>query len=363
MVDAFSRIVRLGEGLVETGELSTDAMERAIGALKVCASKIRRRAVTRTRCIATQACRAATNGPAFLERVRAETGLSLEPITPHEEARLSVMGCLALIDRAEPCALVVDIGGGSTELSWVDVAELAHEIVLDEGLPVVLAAPLQVLEQGHVTRLPSSSKWLLSKEASGRWQGFGAEPRLRQREPRDERDHQDDRRGGRLDPAELWAVVETIIEEVEVVGGVGMKASTVESEVGNAAGETEFDAEHQAAAAHVGDEVGDREATAGPEHAGDLAEHGRGVGDMHDTEAADDGVEACIGARDRLGIAGLEGGDEFRRILQIVVVDGFSDFDDAITVGVIAVEVLLYIYFVKRFPILAGHGPAVRGSV
>ncbi|MGD2132403.1 MAG: Ppx/GppA phosphatase family protein [Maricaulaceae bacterium] len=125
VVDAFSRIVRLGEGLNDTGALSDAAMERTIAALKICAQKLARAEVQNARCIATQACRAAANGEGFLERVAKETGLKLEIITPDEEARLSVMGCLSLIDRESPCALVVDIGGGSTELSWVDVPKLA----------------------------------------------------------------------------------------------------------------------------------------------------------------------------------------------------------------------------------------------
>jgi exopolyphosphatase/guanosine-5'-triphosphate,3'-diphosphate pyrophosphatase len=128
VVDAFSRIVRLGEGLAETGELSQAAMDRAIGALAICASKLKRRQVAHMRCIATEACRAARNKDGFLARVKAETGLALEVISPREEARLSAAGCTALIDRDSAVALIVDIGGGSTELSWIDVAALrAHE--------------------------------------------------------------------------------------------------------------------------------------------------------------------------------------------------------------------------------------------
>jgi exopolyphosphatase/guanosine-5'-triphosphate,3'-diphosphate pyrophosphatase len=139
VVDAFSRIVRLGEGLAETGEISEAAMDRAIGALRICASKLRRRQVTRTRCIATEACRVARNGALFLERVKAETGLTLEVITPEEEANLSVAGCLSLIDRSSPTALVVDIGGGSTELSWIDVEELVRR---EAGGALVRRAPV-----------------------------------------------------------------------------------------------------------------------------------------------------------------------------------------------------------------------------
>ncbi|HZZ37175.1 MAG TPA: Ppx/GppA phosphatase family protein, partial [Caulobacteraceae bacterium] len=121
IIDAYSRIVRLGEGLSQTGRLSDDAMARAIGALRVCADKIRRRGVTRVRAIATQACRSAENGPEFLDQVAAETGLRLSIITPREEAQLSVAGCLNLLDRETDAALVLDVGGGSTELSWIDL--------------------------------------------------------------------------------------------------------------------------------------------------------------------------------------------------------------------------------------------------
>ncbi|MEZ5914151.1 MAG: hypothetical protein R3C42_00810 [Parvularculaceae bacterium] len=120
--DAFSRIVRLGEGVGESGALSDAAMARTIEALKICAEKIDKRAVTRQRCIATQACRAASNGAEFLERVREQTGLQLEIITPAEEARLSVAGCVELFDREARAGLIFDIGGGSTEISWISSA-------------------------------------------------------------------------------------------------------------------------------------------------------------------------------------------------------------------------------------------------
>lgn len=119
VVDAFSRIVRLGEGLSQTGALSPAAMDRALAALKVCADKIRKRHVVRLRAVATQACRAASNGPQFIRRVAQETGLTLDVIEPAEEARLAVAGCLDLMDPRARGALIVDVGGGSTELSWV----------------------------------------------------------------------------------------------------------------------------------------------------------------------------------------------------------------------------------------------------
>ncbi len=119
IVDAFSRIVRLGEGVSSNGVLSEAAMDRAIDALKVCARKMTQRGVTHQRCIATQACRSAKNGGAFLERVKSEAGLDFDIITTEEEARLAVDGCADLIDPKAGAALIFDIGGGSTELSWM----------------------------------------------------------------------------------------------------------------------------------------------------------------------------------------------------------------------------------------------------
>jgi exopolyphosphatase/guanosine-5'-triphosphate,3'-diphosphate pyrophosphatase len=121
VVEAYSRIVRLGEGLGQTGRMSDEAMDRALAALGVCAEKIRRRKCVRIKAVATQACRQADNGAAFIERVQRDTGLKLQIITPKEEAQLSVAGCLNLLDRQAEAALVVDVGGGSTELSWVDL--------------------------------------------------------------------------------------------------------------------------------------------------------------------------------------------------------------------------------------------------
>ena len=121
VVEAYSRIVRLGEGLTASGRLSEAAMDRAMAALKVSGEKVRRRRVVKFRAIATQACRIAANGQAFVNRVANETGMKLQIIPPQEEARLSVTGCLNLLDARYEAALVVDVGGGSTELSWVDL--------------------------------------------------------------------------------------------------------------------------------------------------------------------------------------------------------------------------------------------------
>ena len=123
VVDSYSQIVRLGEGLAASGELSEAAIERTIDALNTIRGKLRDHQVKRIRCVATQACRAASNGREFIQRVQSETGLSFKVISPKEEARLAVVGALDLLDAEKEVALVVDIGGGSTELCWVDVAK------------------------------------------------------------------------------------------------------------------------------------------------------------------------------------------------------------------------------------------------
>ena len=121
VVDSFSRIVRLGEGLSRTGRLDERAMDRAYEALALCAERVARKGVSADRlsAVATQACRAAENGPAFIERVQRGTGLNLRIIDPSEEARLAVEGCLNLIDPQAEAVLVIDVGGGSTEMSWL----------------------------------------------------------------------------------------------------------------------------------------------------------------------------------------------------------------------------------------------------
>jgi exopolyphosphatase / guanosine-5'-triphosphate,3'-diphosphate pyrophosphatase len=125
VVDAFSRIVRLGEGLGEHGKLSDAAMDRALSALSICADKLMRRNVHLARSVATEACRRATNGAEFAARVYRETGIKLDIISAEEEARLAVMGCHKLLEAGDGPALVFDIGGGSTELVVVDTT--GHE--------------------------------------------------------------------------------------------------------------------------------------------------------------------------------------------------------------------------------------------
>ena len=119
VIDGFSRIVRLGEGVAGTGNLSNAAMDRTLDALKMCAERIVRRDVTHGRYIATEACRQADNGERFLERIEKEIGIRLETIPSLEEAELTLAGCLPLLDTNIPYALTFDVGGGSAEVLWV----------------------------------------------------------------------------------------------------------------------------------------------------------------------------------------------------------------------------------------------------
>lgn len=129
VVDAFSRVVRLGEGLNSTGKMSDEAMDRAVEALTVCAEKLKKRNVVLARSVATEACRQALNGVEFIERVKRETGIHLDIISPKEEARLAVMGCHALLEEGEGPAMIFDIGGGSTELVLVSTDGVVPEIL------------------------------------------------------------------------------------------------------------------------------------------------------------------------------------------------------------------------------------------
>ena len=119
VIDAFSRIVRLGEGLSASRRLSDDAIGRSIEALRVCASKMKSRGVTRSRLIATEACRAAENGADFVRLVSLETGLSLEIVDQRTEALLAASGCAALAAPEAQGVVLFDIGGGSTEMVWL----------------------------------------------------------------------------------------------------------------------------------------------------------------------------------------------------------------------------------------------------
>ena len=135
VIDAFSRVVRLGEGLAQTGRLSDAAMDRAVGALKVCADKLRRRNVHLARSVATEACRRASNGEEFIERVRRETGIALDIISAQEEARLAVLGCHILLEDGIGPAMIFDIGGGSTELVLIEPGGPVPRIVDWQRVP------------------------------------------------------------------------------------------------------------------------------------------------------------------------------------------------------------------------------------
>jgi len=143
VIDSFSRIVRLGEGLQNSGMLSDMAMDRAMGALHACAARLARRPVRAVRAIATEACRRAGNGEAFLNRVRSETGIAFNIISTREEAELALESCAPLLRATLPGetgrrALLFDIGGGSTELAWVRLSAGGGqpELIGYDSLPV-----------------------------------------------------------------------------------------------------------------------------------------------------------------------------------------------------------------------------------
>jgi exopolyphosphatase/guanosine-5'-triphosphate,3'-diphosphate pyrophosphatase len=124
VVDSFSKSVQLGAGLEQSGRLSRSSMTRTIQALRICQQKLKRNKVRHMRLVATEACRRAANASDFIRRVERETGLKLEIIKPQEEAQLAVISCAPLVSRSTENLLVVDIGGGSTELVWIDLTDV-----------------------------------------------------------------------------------------------------------------------------------------------------------------------------------------------------------------------------------------------
>ena len=122
VVDSFSKTVQLGAGLERTGRLSRSSMSRTIQALRICQQKIKRNNVRSMRLVATEACRRARNSREFIRQIKRETGLTLEIIKPEEEARLAVISCAPLVSPRTKQLLVIDIGGGSTELVWIDIS-------------------------------------------------------------------------------------------------------------------------------------------------------------------------------------------------------------------------------------------------
>ncbi|MEM0899617.1 MAG: Ppx/GppA phosphatase family protein [Pseudomonadota bacterium] len=140
VVDAFSRIVRLGEGLGHANRLSDQAMDRSIEALAMCKAKLENRPIRRMRLIATEACRAAENGGLFLDRVKREVGLDLEIVDRETEAKLAVAGCSSLVERNIKATVVFDIGGGSSEIALLDLTrrckKMPDNIVAWTSLPL-----------------------------------------------------------------------------------------------------------------------------------------------------------------------------------------------------------------------------------
>ena len=124
IVDSFSKSVQLGLGLERSGRLSRGSMARTIQALRICQQKLKKHRVKRMRLVATEACRRALNAGEFIDQVQHETGLHLDIIKPEEEARLAVISCAPLVSRGTENLLVVDIGGGSTELVWIDLSQV-----------------------------------------------------------------------------------------------------------------------------------------------------------------------------------------------------------------------------------------------
>ncbi|MDH3242860.1 MAG: Ppx/GppA family phosphatase [Alphaproteobacteria bacterium] len=152
VVDAFSRIVRLGEGLEKTGRLTDAAMDRTISALRVCASKMARKKVVRARNVATEACRRAANCAEFLGRIQEETGLEFEIITPYEEARLALSGCIPLLVEGYPYGIVFDIGGGSTEVMWVEIpGDGSVDVIETLSIPLGVVNLAEIHGGGEIT--------------------------------------------------------------------------------------------------------------------------------------------------------------------------------------------------------------------
>ena len=127
VVDSFSKTVQLGVGLEASGRLSRASMGRTIQALRICQKKIEKHGVGRLRLVATEACRRARNGHDFMRQIKRETGLTVQIIAAEEEARLAVISCAPLVKSSTEQLLVVDIGGGSTELVWIDLSEVVPE--------------------------------------------------------------------------------------------------------------------------------------------------------------------------------------------------------------------------------------------
>jgi exopolyphosphatase/guanosine-5'-triphosphate,3'-diphosphate pyrophosphatase len=157
VVDSYVRVLRLGDELATRGHISKEATGRAISALKTCAEKLRHNNVTRMRCVATAACRTASNRDEFLEAIRSKTGLELEVISSAEEARLAIIGCADLLDSSTRYAIAFDIGGGSTEVMWMELfPHKLPEIIDWTSLPLGVVTVAETLRNE-----PSQNDFLL----------------------------------------------------------------------------------------------------------------------------------------------------------------------------------------------------------
>ena len=159
VVDSFSRTVQLGSGLERSGRLSRASMYRTIQALRVCKQKLKKHKVKRMRLVATEACRRAINANNFIANVEVETGLKLEIIKPEEEARLAVISCAPLVSSKTEQLLVVDIGGGSTELVWIDLLRTHSQPVYFCSI-ISFESKMTGCNGGHGTRSSNNLKCL-----------------------------------------------------------------------------------------------------------------------------------------------------------------------------------------------------------
>jgi exopolyphosphatase/guanosine-5'-triphosphate,3'-diphosphate pyrophosphatase len=184
VVDSFSRIVRLGAGLAVTDRLSEPAMARTLAALKVCARIIARHRATRVRCVATEACRRAVNGAEFVARVEALTGIRLEVLSHDEEARLALLGCLPLVEPEAEQLLMVDIGGGSTEILWLDrfaaagEAEPGDAISLPLGVVTLSESYGGGIDIAYYDEMVTVVRRMLERRRDGRALARGGGPRM-----------------------------------------------------------------------------------------------------------------------------------------------------------------------------------------
>ncbi|MFC0409846.1 Ppx/GppA phosphatase family protein [Roseomonas elaeocarpi] len=180
VLDSYSRIVRLGEGLGATGALSPAAMDRALNALAVCQGKLARRPLRSARAVATEACRRASNGAAFLQRAEEALGLPIEVITPREEAALAMESCAPLLRWGDRRALLFDIGGGSTEIAWIRAPQEPDDLPSLIGYMSVPVGVVTVSEQaGRFCNTPDGFSALVEELAS-RLEPFDEVHRIRQ---------------------------------------------------------------------------------------------------------------------------------------------------------------------------------------